>query len=416
VTKEFPQALGGLRVLEIGDEKTQLTGKLFADLGAEVILVEPRDGSRCRQVGPFYEDVADLNRSLYFWTYNTNKRSITLDIGSPEGKVIFKELSKGVDIVIESGSPGFMSGLGLGYEDLSEEGSHLIYCSITPFGQSGPWRDMKATDLTLMASGGQMGVCGYDLVDDPLDTPIAPGGGNAWHIGANYAFVAILIALVNRDRRGIGEHIDLSVHEAVALCTEGAFPDYVITGKNRKRQTGRHASMNGSPNIQNLCGDGKYANCFMPRVKLEEFMVLREWLDEHGLAGDLMEDKYLDLDVLATAMPQLLESVRALCKKLTSDEIYHGGQTRGLQWTAVRAPSDLLEDEHLRDRGFFVEVEHPELGESFTYVGAPYIFHETPWRIRRRAPLLGEDNVFVYHKQMGLPIEELSTLSDAGAI
>ncbi len=416
MTKEFPQALGGLRVLEIGDEKTQLTGKLFADLGAEVILVEPRDGSRCRQVGPFYEDVADLNRSLYFWTYNTNKRSITLDIGSPEGKVIFKELSKGVDIVIESGSPGFMSGLGLGYEDLSEEGSHLIYCSITPFGQSGPWRDMKATDLTLMASGGQMGVCGYDLVDDPLDTPIAPGGGNAWHIGANYAFVAILIALVNRDRRGIGEHIDLSVHEAVALCTEGAFPDYVITGKNRKRQTGRHASMNGSPNIQNLCGDGKYANCFMPRVKLEEFMVLREWLDEHGLAGDLMEDKYLDLDVLATAMPQLLESVRALCKKLTSDEIYHGGQTRGLQWTAVRAPSDLLEDEHLRDRGFFVEVEHPELGESFTYVGAPYIFHETPWRIRRRAPLLGEDNVFVYHKQMGLPIEELSTLSDAGAI
>ena len=145
-------------------------------------------------------------------------------------------------------------------------------------------------------------------------------------------------------------------------------------------------------------------------------MVLREWLDEHGLAGDLMEDKYLDLDVLATVMPQLLESVRALCKKLTSDEIYHGGQTRGLQWTAVRAPSDLLEDEHLRDRGFFVEVEHPELGKSFTYVGAPYIFHETPWRIRRRAPLLGEDNVFVYHKQMGLPIEKLSALSDVGAI
>ena len=413
---EAPQTLGGVRVLEVGDEKSQLTGKLFADLGADVILVEPRGGSRCRHVGPFYDDVPDLNRSLYFWSYNTSKRSITLDLGTPDGRGMFKQLAAKADIVIESADPGVMPGLGLGYDDLAADGSPLIYCSITPFGQSGPWRDMKATDLTLMASGGQMGVCGYDEIDDPFDTPIAPGGGNAWHMGANYGFVAILIALINRGRRGVGEYIDLSVHEAIALCTEGAFPDYVITGANRKRQTGRHAAINGSPNVQNLCGDGKYANCFMPRVKLEEFMVLREWLDEHGLAGHLMEDKYLDTDVLATAMPQLLESVRALCTKLTASEIYHGGQTRGLQWTVVRAPSDLIEDEHLCDRGFFVDVEHPELGKTFTYLGAPYIFHESPWRIRRRAPLLGEDNVAIYHKEMGLPLEKLSALSDLGVI
>ena len=414
---ETPQALAGLRVLEVGDEKSQLTGKLLADMGADVILVEPREGSRCRRVGPFYGDVPDLNRSLYFWTYNTSKRSLTLDLGTPDGRGLFKELATRADVVIETADPGVLPALGLGYDDLAGNGAGpLVYCSITPFGQSGPWRHMKATDLTLMASGGQMGVCGYDLVDDPFNTPIAPGGGNAWHLGANYAFIAVLIALINRGRRGAGEYIDLAVHEAVALCTEGAFPDYVNTGTNRIRQTGRHASLNGSPNVQNLCGDGRYANCFMPRVKLEEFMVLRDWLNEHGLAGDLMEDKYLDPDNLATVMPQLLEAVRALSKKLTSNDIYHGGQQRGLQWTPVRAPSDLLEDEHLHDRGFFVDVEHPELGETFTYVGAPYIFHETPWRIRRRAPLLGEDNVAIYHNEMGLSLERLSALSDLGVI
>ncbi len=411
-----PQALDDLTVLEISDEKGQLCGKLLADLGANVIKVEPPQGSATRRVGPFYADRPDINRSLYFWHYNTSKRSITLDLDTPDGRALFRRLARLADIVLESNPPGAMAGRGLGYEHLRQDNPQIIYCSITPFGQTGPWRDFKASDLTLMASGGQMGVCGYDPIDDPEDTPIAPGGGNAWHIGDHYAFVAVLLALYNRDLRGVGEYIDLSVHEAIALCTEGSFPEYVMTGENRERQTGRHAVAARSSPVQFQCKDGKYTNCFIPRITPEEWLRLVDWLDEHGLAGDLKDDRFLDPDALRAEMGRVLETIKRLCSLLTSDEIFHGGQQRKLPWTIIRAPSDIIDDPHLADRGFFVEVEHPELGKRFTYPGAPYLFHRTPWRIRRRAPLLGEDNVAVYHRELGLGLDKLNALAELGVV
>ena len=411
-----PQALGDLRVLELSDEKGQLCGKLLADLGADVIKVEPPEGCSTRRIGPFYEDQPDHNRSLYFWHYNTSKRSITLNLDTPGGQQLFRRLARTADIVLESNAPGAMASRGLGYDELSRDNPRLIYCAVTPFGQSGPWRDFKASDLTLMASGGEMGICGYDLVDDPDDTPIAPGGGNAYHIGDHYAFVAILLALYNRDLRGNGEHIDLSIHEAIALCTEGSFPEYVMTGDNRDRQTGRHASALGSPPVQFKCKDGRYANCFIPRITPEEWLRLVEWLDENGVAGDLKDDRLLDPEVLRGEMGRVLDAVRSMCTRLTADELFHGGQQRKLPWTVVRAPSDIVDDPHLRDRGFFVEVEHPELGKRFTYPGAPYIFHGTPWRVRRRAPLLGEDNVAVYRREMGMDLATLNALSETGVV
>ena len=412
----LPQALDDLRVLEISDEKGQLCGKLMADLGADVIKVEPPGGSAARRVGPFYQDRPDLNCSLYFWHYNTSKRSVTLGLDSPDGQGIFRDLARSADIVLESEAPGVMAARGLGYEQLRAMNPGLIYCSVTPFGQTGPWRDFKASELTLMASGGQMAVCGYDETDDPNDTPIAPGGGNAWHLGDHYAFIAILLALYYRDRRNVGQYVDLSIHDAIALCIENSFPDYIMTGLDQKRQTGRHGSVYGSPPIQFLCKDGRYCNCFLPRLKPEEFLTLVKWLDEEGLAGDLTDDRYLDPEVLRDEVPRLLEAIKRLCSVHTSGEIFHAAQQRKLPWTVVRAPSELVGDPQLHDRGFFIEVEHPELGRRFTYPGAPYILHRTPWRIRRRAPLLGEDNIAVYHRELGLGLDKLSALAEMGVI
>ena len=413
---DSPGALDGLRVLEVADEAAEHCGKLMADLGADVIKVEPHGGSPTREVGPFYRDIPDPNRSLYFWHYNTSKRSVTLDLETPDGRGLFQALARNADIILESNAPGVMPARGLGYEELRKVNPRLIYCSVTPFGQDGPWSTFKASELTLMASGGQMGVCGYEAIDDPDETPIAPGGGNAWHLGTHYACIAILLALRARERLGVGQYIDLSTHEAIALCTEGSFPDWVGYGQNKKRQTGRHANLRGSGQIQFRCKDGRYVNCMMPRISTEDWLRVVEWFEREGQAEDFTDDKYLDPAVLQGEMRHVMQVVGRFCAAHTAEEVYHGAQSLKLPWGVVWAPSDLLDEPHHHDRGFFVQVEHPELGERFTYPGAPYIFQKTPWRIRRRAPLLGEDNLAIYHQELGLPIDRLNALAELRVI
>jgi crotonobetainyl-CoA:carnitine CoA-transferase CaiB-like acyl-CoA transferase len=410
------QALDDVRVLEVTGWQGQLCGKLLAGMGADVIKAEPPAGSPVRYCGPFYLDSPDANGSLAFWHYNVGKRGVTLSLDAPEGQRLFRNLARVADVVLESTPPGWMAARGLGHEVLRRANPRLIWCAATPYGQTGPWRAHTVSELALMASGGQMALCGYDAADDSNDTPIAPGGGNAWHIADNYACIAILLALYNRDARGVGEFIDCSAQDAIALCDEGAFPDYVSRGKDRQRQTGRHANLAGSPPVQFRCKDGRYANCFLTGLKPEQFLRLVEWLDEYDLAGEFKDDKYLDSEELRPKMPELMATVGRLCARLTPEEVFHGGQGRNLAWTAVRAPSELLDDAHLHERGFFVEVEHPELRRSFTYPGAPFVMRGTPWRFRRRAPLLGEDNVAVFHRELGVSLERLNALAETGVI
>ena len=150
----------------------------MADLGADVVKIEPPGGQSTRTLGPFYNDIPDRDRSLSFWHYNTSKRGVTLNLENREGKDIFRDLVKTADIVLETFSPGYMEAIGLGYEELNKLNPNLIMCSLTPFGQTGPWKDYKTSDLIHLAAGGQMACCGYgdEYPDAP---PIAPGGGQA---------------------------------------------------------------------------------------------------------------------------------------------------------------------------------------------------------------------------------------------
>ncbi len=410
--------LHGLRVIELADEKGQFCGKLMADLGADVVKVEPPGGHPTRSVGPFLGDVPHRERSLYFWHYNTSKRGVTLDMERPQGKAILRRLAAGADVLLETFAPGRLGSLGLGYETLRAINPALVYCSLTPFGQTGPWRDYRTSDLLQMAAGGQMASCGYDEEDVPDAPPIAPGGGNAWHIGSHYAYIAIMAALHLRSMIGEGQHIDASIHEACALTTESAVPTYIYLGRVVRRHTGRHAAPGPSTPTQIPTSDGAFVQTTGRggNPNPTRLRGLAEWMDGYGMADDLLDDKYLDWGVFTDSEPHIAQVVNDFISNMPQDEVWRGGQDRGYPWGAVRTLDDIMGDPHLEDRGFFTRVEHPELGVAFIYPGPAAIYNGTPWRISRRAPMIGEHNVDVYCGELGMSRERLGVLAEAGVI
>jgi crotonobetainyl-CoA:carnitine CoA-transferase CaiB-like acyl-CoA transferase len=410
--------LAGLRVLELADEKGQFCGKLLGDLGADVIKVEPPGGEAARRFGPFLDDIPHPDRSLSFWYYNTSKRGMTLNLGSVEGRRIFAQLASTADVVLETMPPGHLAGLGLGFDGLVEANPGLVMCSLTPFGQTGPWRDYKSADLLHMAAGGEMASCGYDDGDVPGAPPIAPGGGNAWHMGGHFAYMAIMAALVHRTVSGVGQYIDASIHEACALTTESAIANYVYRGETLIRQTGRHHAPGPTPRTQFMAIDGKYVTALVGgRLNPKYVRELADLLDTNGMAGDLRDPRYQDPKVIADETSHIIDDLVAnFIASLPADEVYHRAQERGFTWASVRAPEDVLEDEHLGDRGFWKEVEHPELRRSFLYPGEAAIYNGSPWRISRRAPLVGEHTAEILCGELGISADELAALAERGIL
>ena len=413
-----PQAapLTGMRVLELADEKGQFCGKLMADLGAEVIKIEPAGGEGTRSVGPFLDDVPHRDRSLSFWHYNTSKQGITLNLNTSDGRELFKKLADTADVILETFNAGYLPSLGLGYEDLVKTNPRLIMCSLTDFGQTGPWRDYLSSDLLHLAAGGQMGCSGYDPVDDPEQIPIAPGGGNAWHTGSHYAYMAIMAALMYRTDSGQGQYIDASVHDACALTTEMHVNTYIYQNQVVLRQTGRHAAATPNAVAQLRCKDGKYVNASASRVTFRQFPTLVKWMDSHGLADNLTDERYQDSSVFNSEVAHIEKVVENFVASLPRDEIAHGGQELGFNWGAVRTPDELIDEGHLNDRGFWVDVVHPELGKTFKYPGAAGIYNGSPWRISSRAPLVGEHNEEILCGELGLLKTELAYLAEAGVV
>jgi crotonobetainyl-CoA:carnitine CoA-transferase CaiB-like acyl-CoA transferase len=414
----LPGPLAGLRVLELADEKGQFCGKLLADLGADVVKIEPPGGEPCRHIGPFLDDIPHPERSLSFWYYNTSKRGITLDLETAAGSRLFGRLAAASDVILETFRPGFLASLELDYTSLHQENPRLIMCALTPFGQTGPWRDYLSSDLLHMAAGGEMASSGYDEADVPNAPPIAPGGGNAWHMGSHFAYMAIMAALVHRTVSGQGQYIDASIHEACALTTEAAIANYIYRGEVVRRQTGRHHAAGSTPRTQFRAKDGTYV-CALVAGRLNPRYVreLADLLDSYGMVGDLKDAKYQDPAVIAANTSHIIDDLVAdFIASLSAEEVYHAAQERGFTWGAVRAPEQLIDDAHLHDRGFWKEVEHPELGHSFIYPGEAAIYNGSPWGISRRAPLIGEHNTEIFCDELGLSRGELSVLAESHVI
>ncbi len=410
----LPGPLANLRVLELTDEKGQFCGKLMGDLGADVIKIEPPGGAITRTVGPFLNDIPHPERSLSFWHYNTSKRGITLNLETADGRRLFRRLASGADVILETFAPGYLSALGLDYTNLNTQNPRLIMCALTPFGQTGPWRDYATSDLLHMAAGGQMASCGYDERDVPDAPPIAPGGGNAWHMGSHYAYMAILAALVYRTVAGRGQYIDASVHDACALTTEAAVPTYLYRNEVVIRQTGRHHAAAATPRTQFRSKDGQYVLALVAgRLNPRFVKNLAEMLDSYGMAGDLKDPKYENPEVIEANTAHIIDDLVAnFIANLPAEEVYHAAQERGFTWGAVRPAEALLDDDHLHDRDFWKEVAHPELGRRFVYPGEAAIYNASPWRISRRAPLIGEHNADIFCGELGLSPQELVTLAE----
>ncbi len=410
--------LAGLRVLELADEKGQFCGKLLGDLGADVVKIEPPGGEPSRHVGPFLDDIPHPERSLSFWYYNTSKRGITLNLETAGGLGLFRRLAADADVILETFRPGTLASLGLDYESLAEQNSGLVLCALTPFGQTGPWRDYLSSDLLHMAAGGEMASCGYDEADVPNAPPIAPGGGNAWHMGCHFAYISIMAALVHRTATGLGQYIDASIHEACALTTESAIANYVYRGEVLRRQTGRHHAVSPTNRTQFRAKDGTYVTALISGgLNPRNITNLANLMDVYGMAADLKDPKYQDPAVIVANTSYIIDELLAgFIASLPAEEVYHAAQARGFTWGAVRAPEALLDDAHLGDRGFWKQVEHEELGRSFIYPGEAAIYNGSPWAISRRAPLIGEHNAEIYCGELGLSRGEISVLAESRVI
>ncbi len=413
--------LDDVRVLEFGGELGEWCGKLLADMGATVIKVEPPTGDKTRSYPPYYNDEPDKNKSLYFWHYNTNKQSVTLDIATEQGRDILCKLAATADVVIDSYPPGYLDDFGIGYEGLSKEAPNIIMAAISPLGQDASYHDYAYTDLTALAFGGPVWSCGYD---DHSLPPVAGGGNQAYQTACHFAVAGIMTALVHRQFTGAGQFIDVNMHAAQNVTTEGGAYNWLVAGETVQRQTGRHSSVSPTPQAQFLCRDGRYVNIGFPARTEEQWFHLLAWLEENGLVGDLSE--YLSppsREALAKGDPttvkqmhEVMGAVEALTAKNDADEIFRRAQDLGFQWGIVYSPEEALEDPHFRERNMQVQVEHTELGASFIYPGAPYSFEVTPWAIRRRPPLLGEDNEAVYVEELGLTSKELAAHKAIGVI
>jgi benzylsuccinate CoA-transferase BbsE subunit len=410
--------LAGLRVVELCDELGQLAGKLLADMGADVIKVEPPSGSSARAIGPFVDDLPGPNRSLNFWYHNTNKRSVILDLETNEGQAAWRSLVATADVVIEDRAPGSLDMLGLGHRSMLPDGargdgaagtppSPLIWCSITPFGQDGPWAGFRATDLTALALGGPMMMNGYDPSDAEGAPPIRGHGDQGYNTACHYAVQGILAALLYRDRTGKGQHVDASMHEALSSTTEVGLPYWFTKRLNVIRQTGRHAAATRSEPWLYLANDDRYALIFGVGRDNASWKKIKEWFQSEGFGLQFDEPRFDEPTARQPARgtaeaAEILTEVGRFIAAHSADEVYRGGQERRQSWGVVRAPDESLADPHWEDRGFWVEVTGEGRDQRPVRMpGAPYQFSETPWELRRPAPKLGEHTTEVLNELRG---------------
>lgn len=370
-------ALSGVRVLDLADESGGYCGKLFADMGADVIKIEPPGGAAMRRVGPFYGTTPDPNRSLFFWHYNANKRSITLDLEAARDRAHFLQLAAAADILLETGAPGELEALGLGYPTLASHAPGLTLVSITPFGQTGPYRDFRGSDLVAQALGGMVYVNGFEQ-----EPPLQGLGLQAYHSASTYAAIGAMLALLARARTGRGQWIDVSLQECVAASLEHASSFFHQNGTIAER----HGSLHWTRYFRVArCKDGHAMHC-----TLGDWTSLIEWVKGEGKAQDLLEPAWEDFNHRRDHCVHLFDVLDGWAKEYCVADLVEGAQLRRLPYAAVLAPETLPDNPQLQARGFFVPVEHDELEATLTYPGAPYVFSRTPWQIRRRPPLLGE--------------------------
>lgn len=408
--------LNGLRALELTGELSCFCGKLLAHFGVDVIKIEKVGGDLERNIGPFYHDIQDLEKSLYWFAYNESKRGITLNLESPEGQDIFKKLVAKSDFVIESFPVGYMQKLGLNYQSLSQINPGLIMTSITPFGQTGPYKYYKATDLIAMAMGGIMSLNG-----DPDGPPCRLDPYHSYCLTGINAALATLIAYFYRTSSGEGQYIDISLVECIVKEDYYEIPISWINGRHNAVRQGAYMFRAGV-NTRCIwpCKDGYVTWTFFGgRIGAKENQSLAEWLDEEGISGELKNINWEQLnfdDITQEKIDRIEKPVLELTKRYKKMELENEAIKRGIRISAVNDIKDLDENSQLAFRDYWKIIDHSELSDAIKYPGQLFISTETETGPKHRAPLIGEHNKEIYGDELGFDMPALADLKEKGVI
>jgi crotonobetainyl-CoA:carnitine CoA-transferase CaiB-like acyl-CoA transferase len=388
-------ALEEYRVIDLSDIKGAHCVKTLAELGADVIKVEPPDGDSMRRLPPFAGDTPNPEQSLWFAYYNTDKRGITLSLETEEGRALFKTLCAKSDVIVESFSPEVLPRLALDFNALRKINSKLVVTSITGFGQDGPYAAYKAPDLVCFAMGGPM----YPSGERGQSPCVAPGN-LAYGIAGAWAAAGTIAALYCRALTGAGQHIDVSAQEAAAMITDSGITRYSYEGSIIPREGSTYPWI--TPGDLYRCKDGWVR---IVAGQLVHWRRLVAWMGNSELTDPSWEDRGK-----RNQNKRLIDGlISNFTKGFTRAEIFAEGQKLGVPVTPVNTPGEYMRSESARRRSFFVEVEHPILGR-YPYAGPPYRLTATPARKERPAPLLGQHNEDIYCGELGLTRDELCGL------
>jgi len=403
------QALSDVKVLDL---TWHIAGpyctKLLADYGAEVIKVEkPGEGEPARRMGPFFKDDPHPEKSGLFLHLNTNKKGITLNLKSAKGKKILKELAKDADILVESFRPHVMPSLGLDYETLEQINPKLLMTSISSFGQTGPYRDFKASEIVEYAMGGEMystGTAGRE--------PLKLGGNVTQYQAGTVAAVSTMGGLFSAQSQGVGQHVDVSIMETQAGSTDRRIIyllGYACAGVITTRWPPPRDAVRMMILPQGVypCKDGFVNTLSLPQwwPRYLEAMEMPELKDDPRFQNIFSAEAGMEFDAIWYSW----------LADRTKDELFEIFRRANIASAPVNSPEDILSNPHLKAREYFTEIDHPETGKV-TYPGAPIHMMETPSKARYPAPLLGQHNKEIYCDRLGYTREDLVKLRESGII
>ncbi len=400
------RALEGLQVIECGGTTAAAyAGKLMADLGAQVVKVEePVRGAACRYTGPFPGGEPHPEKSGAYLYLNCNKQGVTLDLRDLKGQELLYRLAEDADVLLHAHPPKEAAALGLDYERLREVNPRLVMASISPFGQSGPYRDYKAYDITTASAGGWTWINGWP--GHPQMPPLKTFGQQTEYQAGVNAALASLGALFWRLRSGRGQHIDISAQECITAIIEMTFTfwPYMQVPAVRWGQRPIH------PIDFFQCKDGGWI--FVLCVEEQQWRSFVELMGSpEWAAWEVFADRFVRASNYDALKPFLADWV----SEWNMADLYRAAQEKRIPFAPASNIADLLDSPHLRARGFFLEVAHPRAG-ALKYPGAPYKLSDTPWEIRSPAPTLGQHNEAVLGGRLGLSRDEVATLQEAGVV
>ncbi len=394
--------LTGYRVLDLAGPLGFHCTKLLADMGADVVKIEPPGGDEARRSPPFKDDLPHPEKSLYFLHFNTNKRGITLDITAPEGRAIFLELARKADVVLETFRPGRMDELGIGYEALRTQNPALVYAAITPFGQTGPWRNYKANDMAGLALGNLLYLAG-----EPGEPPLQPPGEIAYGMASTYGAFATAVALYHRLDSGKGQYIDVSMHECSAHIAGYFIPHYGHSGVKpaRASRKGEETDLYDPYPTKN-----GFVRIFI--IPVEQWRRLVDWM---GRPPSIAGPEFEKMAYRRKNPEPVHKVISEFCLRQTKEELYEEGQKRRIAVTPINTAGEFINSPQTQARQIFTQMEHSVIGK-YAHFGPVPRLSETPGRVRRSAPLIGEHNEEIYRGELGMTIDDLVALRVSGVI